>query len=107
MALLAGILTGMHVHTTAGCCKSRNHAPAPLLFNGNRHTPLELLVLALVVCVHFMPALLAPHERVVGPALLVVDPHVRAVIAVMVGDVCRIHLLLQSATRFGTKLGLA
>ena len=60
-----------------------------------RQTNLELLVLALVVAVHLVEAVLAPHERVAVPALLVVDPHVRAVIAVVIGDVRGIHLFLH------------
>lgn len=72
-----------------------HHTSPPLLLDGYGYPPLELLVPALVVTVHLVMAVLAPHHRVVRPALLVVDPQVRTVVAVVVRHVRDVHLLLQ------------
>lgn len=71
------------------------HPPPLLLLYCNGNPPLELLVAALVVTVHFVMAVPAPHHGVVRPALLVVNPQVRAVIPVVVRHIRNVHLLLR------------
>ena len=69
-------------------------SPSSLLFNGYCDTSLELLVLALVVAMHFMMTVLPPHPGIVHSALLVIDPHMRAIVAVVIRDIRNVHLLL-------------
>lgn len=69
-------------------------SPSSLLLNCYCYTSLELLVFALIVAMHFMMAVLPPHPGVVHSALLVIDPHMRAVVAVVIRDIRNVHLLL-------------
>lgn len=89
-----------HAQHIRGRPSTHSHAQKtspPLLLDSNSYTPLELLVLALVVCMHLMPARSPPHDRVCHAALLVINEHVSAIVAVVIGYVSSIHILLQSA----------